>query len=356
MPIGALISAGTSLLGGYLQGESAKSAASTSANAQLQAAKIAAEESRFRPVGMTTRFGTSQFQFDPTTGRLKSAGYTVSPELQAYQARLSNLLGGQLTQAEQAAGQYAPLTSAAQQMFGLGGRYLAKTPEQVAQNYMQRQLDLLAPSRERQMAQLQNQLFQTGRGGLSVGATGTRPSGAAGLGAASPEMEAYYNALAQQDAALAAQAQQAGQQQLAFGTGLFGQGANLLGQFQAGQIGALSPFTTYMGGVSSLESLGLQPLELGANLGGRNVNTTGANALLMGGLGSARTLQEANAYSPWGSALSGMSKSPEFQSAVGGLFRGGPSNAPIEDRSWQAIPQLSAAPVASPWSGDYYAY
>ena len=357
MPIGALISAGTSLLGGYLQGESAKSAAETSAGAQTAAARIAAEEARFRPVGMTTRFGTSQFTMDPKTGRLMSAGYTVSPELKAYQDRLSALLGSQLGQAEAAAGMYAPLTGAAERMFGLGQRYLAETPEQVAQQYMQRQLDLLAPSRERQMAQLQNQLFQTGRGGLAVGATGARPSGAAGLGAASPEMEAYYNALAQQDAALAAQAQQAGQQQLAFGTGLFGQGAGLLGQFQAGQIGALSPFTTYLGGVSSLESLGMQPFELGVNLGGRNVNTTGAQALLMGGLGSARTLQEANAYSPWGSALTGMSKSPEFQSAVGGLFRSSPTSpAPVEDRTWQALPQTSAAPVASPWSGSYYAY
>jgi hypothetical protein len=81
---------------------------------------------------------------------------------------------------------------------------------------------LLAPSRERQMAQLQNQLFQQGRGGLSVGATGMRPSGAAGLGATTPEMEAYYNAIAQQDAQLAAQAQQAGQQNVAFGSGLLG--------------------------------------------------------------------------------------------------------------------------------------
>jgi hypothetical protein len=67
---------------------------------------------------------------------------------------------------------------------------------------MQQQQDLLAPSRERQYAQLQNQLFQTGRGGLSVGATGLRPSGAGGLGATTPEMEAYYNALAQQDYAV----------------------------------------------------------------------------------------------------------------------------------------------------------
>jgi hypothetical protein len=83
------------------------------------------------------------------------------------------------------------------------------------------------------MAQLQNQLFQTGRGGLAVGATSARPSGGAGLGASSPELEAYYNALAQQDAQLAAGAQQAGQQQASFGAGLLGQG-QALGQGQIG--------------------------------------------------------------------------------------------------------------------------
>ena len=304
MPIG-WIAAGSSLLGGYLQGESAKDAAATSANAQVKAARISAEEARFRPVGVTTRFGSSNFAMDPTTGRLSSAGYTLSPELKAYQDRLMALSGGALTDAEAARAQYQPLTGAATSLFNLGKQYLAQSPEEVAAQYMQRQQDLLAPSRERQYSQLQNQLFQTGRGGLAVGATGARPSGAAGLGASTPETEAYYNALAQQDAALAAQAQQAGQQQLAFGTGLFGQGAGMLGQYQAGQIGALSPFTTYLGGASTLESLGQQPLDIGAQLGGRSANAAGAQALLQGGLGAAQTMQQANAYNPWATALAG---------------------------------------------------
>ena len=324
MPIGAIIAGGASLLGGYLQGEAAKDAASTSAGAQLQAAKIAAEESRFRPVGVTTRFGTSQFTMDPKTGRLTAAGYTISPELKAYQDRLSALTGGLLTQAEQAPQLYAPLGTAATGLFGLGQQYLAQSPEQVAQQYMQRQMDLLAPSRERQLAELRNQVFQTGRSGLAVGATGARPSGTAGLGATNPELEAYYNSLAQQDAALAAQAQQAGQQQLAFGTGLFGAGANLLGQMQAGQVGALSPFTSYLGGISSLESLGLQPLELGANLGGRNVNTAGAQALLQGGMGAAAAMQRANAYSPFGTALQGAADNPYIQKGLNRLFSSSP--------------------------------
>lgn len=305
MPWGAIIGGGLSLLGGLAGGSAAKSAAETSASAQTEAARIAAEEARFRPIGITTRFGTSQFTMDPKTGRLMSAGYTVTPELKAYQDRLMAMAGQGLTQAEAAQGQYAPLTGAATSLFNLGGQYLAQSPEAVAAQYMQRQQDLLAPSRERQYAQLQNQLFQTGRGGLAVGATGARPSGAAGLGATTPETEAYYNALAQQDAALAAQAQQAGQQQLAFGTGLFGQGAGLLGQYQAGQVGALSPFTTYLGGAGTLESLGQAPLDIGAQLGGRNANAAGAQALLQGGLGAAQAMQQANAYSPWATALMG---------------------------------------------------
>jgi len=335
MPIAAAtIMGGASLLGGAMQSKAAKSAAQESARAQLEAARIAAEAAKFRPVGVTTRYGSSNYQFDPS-GYLTSAGYTVAPELQAYQDRLQALTGGALTQAEMAQQQYAPLQQSATGLFGLGQQYLAQSPEQVAAQYMARQQDLLAPSRERQYAQLQNQLYQTGRGGLSVGATGVRPSGAAGLGATTPEMEAYYNALAQQDAALAAQAQQAGQQQVAFGTGLLGQGAGLLGQYQAGQVGALSPFSTYLGAGSTIESLGQQPLEMGSALGGRAA-TAGANvgqSLLYGGLGAAKTIQGA-AGSGLGLGLMNLGRSPEFGSAIANWwdkqdfgFGGSPTNA-----------------------------
>jgi len=238
MPV-ALVAAGASLLGGYLQGQSAEDAARTQAAGQTEAARLAAEEARFRPVGITTRFGQSQFTTGPD-GRVSGAGYTLSPELRAYQDRLMGLTGGGLSQAEQAQQQFAPLAQGAQGLFGLGQQYLAQSPEAAAQQYMAGQQNLLAPSRERQLAQLQNQLFQTGRGGLSVGATGERPSGAAGLGATTPEMEAYYNAIAQQDAGLAAQAMQAGQQQTAFGAGLLGTGGNLLTQGYGGQVAAIA--------------------------------------------------------------------------------------------------------------------
>lgn len=338
------IVAGASLLGGAMQADAARGAANTSAQAQLESARLAAEAAKFRPVGVTTRYGTSNFQFTPE-GYLSGAGYTVSPELQAYQNRLQALTGGALTQAEQAQQQYAPLQQGATGLFNLGQQYLAQSPEQVAQQYMQQQQDLLAPSRERQMAQLQNQLFQQGRGGLSVGATGARPSGAAGLGATTPEMEAYYNALAQQDLQLASQAQQAGQQNVAFGTGLLGSGAGLLGQYQSGQVGALSPFSAYLGAGSTIESLGQQPLEMGSALGGRAA-TAGANVgsdLLRGGLSAALTQQQA-AGSGLGLGLMNLAKSPEFGSGVSNWwqnqnFGGNPTTAAgynIAPSAWES--------------------
>ena len=313
-----LVGAGISTAGGLLTNQANVEAARISAQAMRDVAERAAEAQRFRPVGVTTRFGQSQFEFDPVTGQLKSAGYTVSPELKAMQDRIMALSGQGLTEAEKAAGRYAPLTAGAQGLFGLGQQYLAQTPEQVAADYMARQQSLLAPSREREFAQLQNRLFQTGRGGLSVGGTGMRPGGGEGLRAASPEMEAYYNAIAQQDAALAAQAQAEGQKQVQFGAGLLGTGANLLGAYGQGLTGAYSPFSTGVGIGAQLETLGQAPLDIGAQLGGRSAQA-GANvgqSLFSGGILGARTTQAASGVSPFGTVLTNLANSPDAQQAL----------------------------------------
>ena len=313
----ALVVGGASLASGYMQGQAAKKAASTSAQGQREAAQIAADAARFRHVGITTRYGGSNFQFSPE-GDLVSAGYNVSPELQAYQDQLRALSQQQIQQGLMAPEQYAPLTGAAGGLFSLGQQYLSQSPQEAAQKYIEQQQNLIAPSRERQYAQLQNQLFQTGRGGLSVGGTGLRPSGGLGLSASNPELEAYYNAMAQQDAQLAAQAQQAGQQQTAFGAGLFGSGSQLLGQYQAGQVGALSPFQTSLGLGGTIEQMGQQGLQIGSELGGRTANA-GANvgqSLLTGGMGAARTIQSANAFNPLASTLQGVGTNPYLGQAI----------------------------------------
>jgi len=207
MPIAAAsIIGGAGLLGGIMAGDSARSAANTSAQAQLEAARIAADAAKFRPVGVTSRYGSSQFTTD-AQGNLTGAGYNVSPEYQAYQQQLSGLMGQQLQQGLGAQQQYAPLQGAAGSLFNLGQGYLAQSPEQAAQKYMEQQQALLAPSREQQSALLMNQLQNSGRTGLSVAQGG-------GLMAANPEAAALANARAMQDLQLAANATQAGQNKL----------------------------------------------------------------------------------------------------------------------------------------------
>jgi len=335
------IAAGGAVLGGLLGGSSARSAARTQAAAQDRAAQLAAEEARFRPVGITTRFGSSQFETDPQ-GRVSGASYTLDPQLAAMQDRFLGLAGGGLGQAEQAQQQFAPLGQAAQGLFGLGQQYLAQSPQEAAQQFMSQQQNLLAPSRERQFAQLQNQLFQTGRGGLSVGATGERPSGAAGLGAASPEMEAYYNALAQQDAQLAAGAQQAGMDQARFGAGLFATGGNLLDQGYRGQTAALGPYEAYLRSAAGLETLGQAPLDIGSALGGRNANAAGAQALLTGNMPSQQSFQ-ANAFNPFATALTQGSQNPVLIDALRRGLGGGTVNPLSTSAYGFGLPGFEAA-------------
>ena len=323
------ISAGASLLGGLMGSSSAKKAAQIQANAQIEAARMAAEEARFRPVGVTTRFGQSQFQTD-ANGRVSGAGYTLDPAFRAYQDRFMGLAGGGLSQAEMAQQQFAPLGQAAQGLFGLGQQYLAQSPQAAAEQYMAGQQNLLAPSRERQFSQLQNKLFQTGRGGLAVGATGARPGGGAGLGAASPEMEAYYNAVAQQDAGLAAQAMQAGQQQTAFGAGLFGTGAELLTGGYRGQAAALGPYEAYLAQMRQIESLGQDPLTLGINIGAKGQSAAGAQALYGGGMSAAQTTAGTNAYNPFAQILMQAGQNPQFRSGIDKLFSGSGSSGYID--------------------------
>jgi hypothetical protein len=309
------IAAGAAIAGGLLGGRSSKKAAQAQAAAQIQAAQIAAEEARFRPVGVTTRFGSSNFQTD-ANGRVSGADYTLDPAFRAYQDRFMGLAGGGLLQAEGAQEQFAPLGEAGQSLFNLGSQYLAQSPEEAAAQYMAGQQNLLAPIRDRQLAQLRNNVFQTGRGGLSVGATGLRPGGGLGLSAANPEMEAYYNALAQQDAALAAQSMEAGQRQTAFGAGLFGTGGNLITQGYQGQTQALGPYEAYLQQMKSLEALGQQPLDLGINIGAKGQSNTGALALLSGGTSAANSMYKANSYNPFATALIQGSQNPALRSAA----------------------------------------
>ena len=324
-----LLTGGLGTAGSLLQMQQSKEAAQAAQariDAETAAAKAAAQ---FRPVGMTTRFGTSQFQVDPTTGQITSAGYTLSPEAKVAQDRFVALAGQGITQAEQAQQQFAPLQTGAQNLFNLGNQYIAQSPQEVAQNYLNQQMALLQPGRELELANLQNKLQQQGRAGLSVAQGGS-------YGATTPELQALYNARAMQEAQLAAQAQQAGQQQVTFGAGLLGQGANAMGQYYGGQTAAYQPYSTALGQVQALETAAQQPLTMGAALG-QQAAQAGANAGQLG-LGGARLstalATSANATAnPYAQALMAAGNpnamfGSTLNTMLGGLFGGAaPVNA-----------------------------
>jgi hypothetical protein len=319
----AFLSAGLNYLGAQEQASATEYAANTRAAAERESARLAAEAAKFRPVGITTRYGTSNFQMSPE-GYLTGAGYNLAPELRGYQDRLMGLTERGLGQAEAGEAMLRPTVGAAQSLFNLGSRYLEQTPEQTAQKYIESQYNLLAPSRERSLAGLRNDQFQKGRLGLSVGATGERPSGGLGLSATNPEMEAYYNSLAQQDLQLAQQAEEAGQQRTAFGAGLFGTGSDIYNLYSSGQVNALSPFSTYLGAGQTIEELGQAPLKLGAALGGQAAAYGGnvGQSLLQGGLAAARTQQGGQGFSPTAGLYAGLANSPRLQTGFENLFSG----------------------------------
>jgi len=227
--------------------------------------RLAAQAAAFRPVGMTTRFGTSQFErvTDPKTGLpyIKSAGYTAAPELAALQDRLFSQFGYGLTQAEQMQEQAGMLGDQASQLYSLGSQYLAASPEESRQRYISQQQALVGGQNEQALAAVRNNLFQSGRTGLSTGATTT------GMQATNPEMAAYYNAIAQQNAQIAAGADQAAQQQQTFGAGLLGTGTQLQQSQQATLAGAYSPLQALLGLSGNVENLSQMPYQLGIQLG-----------------------------------------------------------------------------------------
>jgi hypothetical protein len=317
MPIAAAaIAGGASLFGSLISGN----AAADASRRQADALREDARNRMFSPVGTTNRFGTSTSQIDPATGKVIGAGYELSPELKAFQDRFMGLAGGGLTQIENAPGMYAPLTGAAKSMYDLGAQYLAQSPEEVAAKYMRQQQDLIDPSRQRSFAQLQQNMFNTGTGGLSVGATGMRPGGGMGLSSANPQMEAYYNAQAQQDRLLALDAEKMGMERYKFGQGLFRTGTETLGDYYGGLTDAYKPFTAAMGGATSAEKLGRLSFEDMIRLGEAN----------KGGPGNAAGLTaqyNADQYSPFGALFAGAGKSPELSDALAKKFfesSGGP--------------------------------
>jgi hypothetical protein len=272
-----LVQGGLGLLGGLVGGNTVADAQRQTAAQQAALAEKTLSMGKFNPIGTTTTFGTSNFQVDPVTGQLTSAGYQLSPQLQAAQ---NTLMGGLGTNLQDTA-----------RIQAMGRQYMAQSPQEQAAQYMANQQALLAPSREQQSANLMNQLSNTGRTGLSVAQGGN-------LGMANPEYQALANARAMQDLQLAANATQAGQQQYQFGQGLLSS--------------AYDPYKAGLSTASATEQLGQQPFGLSVDLAnassvaGARQASNYANA--MGS--SIASQQAANSYNPWATALQGAASNP----------------------------------------------
>ena len=332
---------------GYLASQSAADASANAANQSRQlseqqyqrAQEAAGRVPEFRPVTVTSQFGTPQYTYD-ASGRLTGVSSQAAPWLSALQQQGQGYAGqymglqGQALQdqslfnyaqragtaganvydlAQQAAGQQAGLYGVGQEMYGLS-RSLAPTAQQfgatgqalqqtgadiysraaqalptsydttqATQDYYNRMQQMVAPQREQQLAQTRQGLFNKGRTGLATGATQ-----AGGMLATNPEMAAYYNAIAQQDLNLANQSEQQALANLAqrtnIGQGLYTSG---LQQYNAG-------LAAQQQGVGTTQAMsGILGQGVGATQAGIGAGTTAANLYNTGtGLfGSAGGLQ-----------------------------------------------------------------
>ena len=251
--LGGLLGGATGL---YLSGQN-QQALQNAYNAQSQKVSNAATQAQnlaaFTPIGTTNFFGSSQFTRDPVTGQLTSAGFTPTAQV-----------GSQI-----------------QNLFGLGAQALPTTTntQDIQRQYIAQQQGLLTPGREQALSQLNNTQFQTGTTGLATGGTmaGYAP-GQAGLMQTNPQLAAYYNSLAQQDAQLAANAPTYAQNllnsQINTGTGLFGSANTLQGYAQ-------QPLTTSADLAKAQSAAGAYAGQLGLT-GQTNAAQLAATGMLQG--------------------------------------------------------------------------
>lgn len=243
-----------SILGPILGQSMASDAAEESAQAQIEAAQIAADAAKFRPYGVSTGFGTSWF--DPIS---QKAGYTLDPALAAYRDKM--MMGGAQV---------------------LGGIEL--DPTKAAQSYYDEQLAMMQPTRAQQQTELQQGLFGQGRLGMRLAG---EAAGAGAGGMYQPDVLGYNKAQALADQQLAAQSRQ-----------------QALNEIDAALSRSGGMFQTAFGA----EQMGMTPLQTGAELGGATASA-GANvgqsllaggqqaaqARLASGLGWANTLSDIGA-------------------------------------------------------------
>lgn len=314
----AAVAVGTTLFSASQQRQAAsqqRDAMMAAAETQAASDAAALRESRFRPVGTTNRFGTSQFGFD-SEGRLTSGGYSLSPELKGYQDTLMGVAPQFLQQFTESQQRTAPMMAASGGMMQLGSRYLSTDPVEQARKYMGDMQAVLAAPRAAEYAKIRERLNATGRTGLAIG-------GDAGMLAANPEMAAYYNSIAQQDRELAQQATEGGMNYAKFGSGMIGSGADMLKTAYGTQQAAYNPFATAIGGAGSMEEMGRSAFDTGMQMGkSSQVGYNPSTAMSQGMVAGANIMANVKPVD-WGAMASGAASAYQDWRKP---------NVPVEDR------------------------
>ena len=332
---GPLLSIGGGLISGSKGADAAKQQAESLRAAGLRASNMA----QFRPIGLRTGFGSSNFRVNEL-GQVEEAGYTLNPELQALQSRfLTGATGYDPTRLQTLT---EPVYGGASSLFSLGGSYLGANPQEVAAKYISDRKSLLQPSREAEFGRLQARNFATGRGGLGV-MTGT------GSAPANPALQAYYNSIFQQDRQLAAEAETEAMNRIRFGGELYGAGGKLASGIPTLFSGSFLPIETQLNLAKSIESLGQNPYQMSIDLANAQAGA-GARAgqlYLEPQAAAANAYAKYQGYSPLGTAMSGFGSTisgggfGNFGSLFsnpnqyGGLFGGGQVPTSVY-RSWDS--------------------
>ena len=389
-----------SAVGGLISGGKEADAARGQAEALRAAGLRSSQMAQFRPIGLRTGFGSSNFRVNEL-GQVEEAGYELTPELQSLRNRfisgatgapraittqvpqvpegysLTDTTGGPRTTVMPKDGfTYAygpsgdrievpltaqtsyeptqgydptrvqqltePLYGGASSLFNLGGSYLGANPQEVAAKYISDRQGLLEPSRAAEFGRINARNFATGRGGLGV-QTGT------GGAPTNPALQAYYNSIFQQDKALAAEADTEAMNRIRFGGELYGAGGKLAANIPSLFSGSFLPIETQLGLARTVEGMGERPFAMSQELA-RLQSGAGAqagNLYLQPQGAAASAYSRYQGYSPLGDAFTNLGAGMGGGGGFGSLFGGGGGG-------YSAAPYAPTNPGFGSYQGGYY--
>jgi len=329
-----------STVGGLISGSKGADAAKTTAESLRAAGIRSSNMAQFRPVGLRTGFGSSNFRVNEL-GQVEEAGYGLTPELESLRNRFTaGATGYDPTRVQNLT---EPIYGGAASLFNLGGDYLGANPQEVAAKYISDRQGLLQPSRAAEFGRIEARNYATGRGGLGVN-TGT------GGAPTNPALQAYYNSIFQQDRALAAEADTEAMNRIRFGGELYGAGGKLAAGIPSLFSGSFLPISTQLELAKSTESLGQNPYQMSLDLAAAQAGA-GARAgelYLRPQADAAKAYSQYQGYSPFGSALSGLG------STVSGGGFGGFSSLFGGGGGYSAAPYAPTNPGFGSYGGGYY--